>query len=46
MLKVGDKIPDIQMQGALGGEIKPFNLANYRGKNLVLIFYPFAFTPN
>jgi NADH-dependent peroxiredoxin subunit C len=44
MLKVGDKIPDIQLQAYHGGQIKNISLHDYLGKWLILIFYPADFT--
>lgn len=41
-LKVGDKAPDIALKTHAG---ESFDLAAYKGaKNVVLAFYPFAFT--
>lgn len=45
MIKVGDKLPEIRLQGTLKGETKDYSLADNGGKNTVLVFYPFAFTP-
>jgi peroxiredoxin Q/BCP len=42
MLKVGDKAPDFSVP-ADDGEI--ISLSDYRGRNLVLYFYPKANTP-
>jgi peroxiredoxin (alkyl hydroperoxide reductase subunit C) len=41
-LKVGDPAPDFSLQRHNGDE--PWTLAAQRGKNVVLAFYPFAFT--
>jgi peroxiredoxin len=41
-LKVGDEAPDFTAKTHLD---KDFKLSDYRGKNVVLAFYPFAFTP-
>ena len=41
-LKEGDKAPDIQLDDDQG---KPFHLADLKGKNVVLYFYPKADTP-
>lgn len=40
-LKPGDKAPDFTLNSHLG---KPFTLSEQRGKNVVIAFYPFAFT--
>ena len=37
MLKEGDRVPDVQLQGMNGEEISP---ADFRGNKLVLYFYP------
>ena len=43
-LKVGDKAPDIDL--ARHNETEPWRLSDQAGKkNVVLAFYPFAFTP-
>ena len=41
-LKVGDKAPDFKAEDQDGNEI---NLSDYKGKKLVLFFYPKASTP-
>jgi mycoredoxin-dependent peroxiredoxin len=40
-LKAGDPAPDFTLKSHLGEE---FSLAAQRGKNVVIAFYPFAFT--
>jgi peroxiredoxin len=45
MLKVGDKFPTVTLEGTVGGEAKSYDLGQPSGKNRVLVFYPFAFTP-
>ena len=40
-LKVGDPAPEIALRAHNGEE---FKLSALRGKNVVLAFYPFAFT--
>src|SRR5579864_4997071 len=42
MLKEGDNAPDIQLADDLGN---PFKLSEFRGKRVVLYFYPKADTP-
>ena len=42
MLKAGDKAPDFRVTGDEGQTIA---LGDYKGKNLVLYFYPKANTP-
>lgn len=45
MLKVGDKVTDFRLEGTLKGENKRYDLSEYKGKNVALVFFPFAFTP-
>ena len=40
-LKVGDMAPDFELNSTEGRKIK---LSEYRGKNVVLAFFPAAFT--
>lgn len=42
MLQVGDEAPDFETEDDEG---RPFKLSEYRGKKLVLYFYPKDFTP-
>jgi peroxiredoxin Q/BCP len=42
MLKVGDKAPDFAVTDDSGATV---SLQDYRGKNLILYFYPKANTP-
>ncbi len=44
MLTVGQKIPDMQAEGFTGNDIKTIKLSAYRGKWLVMLFYPADFT--
>ena len=41
-LKVGDKMPEITVNDESG---TPINLADYKGKKLIIFFYPKASTP-
>ena len=40
-LKVGDDAPDFELHSHLGGNVK---LSQLRGKNVVIAFYPAAWT--
>ncbi len=42
-LKAGDHAPDFELDSHLSDE--KTKLSAHRGKNIVLAFYPFAFTP-
>jgi peroxiredoxin (alkyl hydroperoxide reductase subunit C) len=44
MLKIGQEIPDLEIQAYHNDEIKRVRLSDYRGKWLVLVFYPADFT--
>ena len=44
-LKVGDTAPDFKLPCTTGDKPGEFQLSSYRGKNVVLAFYPFDFTP-
>lgn len=44
MIKIGQKIPDFKVEAFYNGTIKKINLSGYKGKWLVLIFYPADFT--
>jgi peroxiredoxin Q/BCP len=42
-VKVGDRAPSFELPSTLGGKVK---LSDFRGKkNVVLFFFPLAFTP-
>jgi peroxiredoxin len=41
-LKVGDEAPDFDLKTHLGSNVK---LSAMRGKNVVVVFYPAAWTP-
>jgi len=40
-LKIGDAAPEFELKSQLGPAVK---LSDYKGKNVVIAFYPFAFT--
>src|SRR5205823_10845328 len=42
MLQVGDVAPDFELLDENG---KPTKLSSFRGKNVVLVFFPAAFSP-
>ena len=42
MLQVGDVAPDFEL---LDEEGKPTRLSSFRGRNVVLVFFPAAFSP-
>jgi peroxiredoxin (alkyl hydroperoxide reductase subunit C) len=44
MVRIGEKIPDISLQAYHEGEIKQVKLSDFRGKWLVIAFYPADFT--
>ncbi len=45
MIKIGEKIPEnLSFEAFINGESKKINLDEYRGKWLVLVFYPADFT--
>jgi len=49
-VEVGDDAPDFELQATgdgagRGGPKKKVKLSDYRGRNVVLAFYPAAFTP-
>jgi len=44
-LKVGDQAPDFKLPCSTGDIQDEFQLSSYRGKNVVLVFYPLDFTP-
>ena len=44
-LKVGDKAPDFTLKSKnVTGEVKDISLSDYKGKNVVLLFFSQAFT--
>jgi peroxiredoxin len=44
-LKAGDAAPDFKLKSATGETQGEFKLSDYRGKNVVLLFYALDFTP-
>lgn len=44
MLQVGQKIPDLELEAYQNDEIRKIKLSDYRGKWLVVLFYPADFT--
>ncbi len=45
MLEVGSAAPDFTLNGAVNQEDTEVSLNDYAGKNLVVLFYPLAFSP-
>ncbi len=45
MANVGSAAPDFTLQGAVNQEDVEVSLGDYSGKNLVVLFYPLAFSP-
>jgi len=44
VVKVGEQIPDMQLEAYVNGDIKKISLSDYKGKWIVLFFYPLDFT--
>jgi len=44
MLKINDRIPDLEVDAYVANEIKKIKFSEYRGKWMVFIFYPADFT--
>jgi peroxiredoxin (alkyl hydroperoxide reductase subunit C) len=44
MLKIGQTIPDFELEAYHGDDIKKIKLSDYRGKWVVMLFYPADFT--
>jgi peroxiredoxin (alkyl hydroperoxide reductase subunit C) len=44
MIKVGQKAPNFELPGFHEGEFKSFELSEFKGKWVVLCFYPGDFT--
>ena len=45
MLRVGDQAPDFTTEAVVSEQITPFRLIDYRGRRVVLYFYPKDNTP-
>ncbi len=45
MIEVGQAAPDFTLPGICDGEKRDYTLSEYRGKKVVLAFYPGDFTP-
>jgi len=43
-IKIGQQVPDFELEAFQNNEIKKIKLSNYRDKWLILIFYPADFT--
>jgi peroxiredoxin len=44
-LPVGTMAPDFELPAVIGEEKLRFKLGDYRGKNVVMAFYPLDWTP-
>lgn len=44
MIKINEKIQDFELEAFYNGDIKKIKLSDYKGKWLVLLFYPADFT--
>ena len=44
MVQVGQQAPDFGLKGVVDGEFVDVTLSDYRGKWVVLFFYPLDFT--
>lgn len=44
MISIGAAIPDFEMDAYLNGDISKIKLSSYRGKWLIMLFYPADFT--
>jgi alkyl hydroperoxide reductase subunit AhpC len=44
MVKIGEEAPGFELEGVLNGKFKKFALRDYKGKWLVVFFYPLDFT--
>ncbi len=44
MVKIGDKVQDFQLEAFQNNEVKKVKLSDYKGKWVVIVFYPADFT--
>ncbi|MBM4261106.1 MAG: peroxiredoxin [Deltaproteobacteria bacterium] len=44
MLRIGEKAPELNLQGVANGKVASYSLRGFQGKWLVLFFYPADFT--
>ncbi len=44
MIRIGETVPDFEEEACAGGEFKKVKFSDYRGKWVVLFFYPLDFT--
>ena len=44
MISIGQTIPEMQLEAYQNEDIRKINLSDYRGKWLVMLFYPADFT--
>ncbi len=44
MVQVGQKAPEFELTGVMNGEFRQFKLSDYKGKWVVLFFWPLDFT--
>lgn len=44
MVRVGEKAPEFKLDGVVEDQFKSVSLAEYKGRWLVLFFYPLDFT--
>jgi alkyl hydroperoxide reductase subunit AhpC len=45
MADIGSPAPDFTLNGTLGSEDTEVSLSDFKGKNLVVVFYPLDFSP-
>jgi len=44
-VQVNEPAPSFELSGVVGKQYREINLSDYKGKWVVLLFYPFDFTP-